>query len=195
MQTTIQCRPLSGIEYKKHPTAVELYESIRALPQDEFVGQAHFGATANIFTYRQVFDTVGMFDLTLKSSGDLEWGQRVYAAGYRQMYADTCLIYHPTHQTLRSFCVRARRLVGGHYDLQMKRSKTYWQRQSTFIRGLLFGLFPYVNSKGVISTLISDSQVKSTSLKAKMISLLILSRFVSSLELIRIKFGGQSRRA
>ncbi|MEM9816514.1 MAG: glycosyltransferase [Cyanobacteria bacterium P01_D01_bin.6] len=177
------------------PTAVELYESIRALPQNEFVNQAHFGATANIFTYRQVFHTVGLFDSSLKSSGDLEWGQRVYAAGYQQVYAEACLVQHPTHTTLQSFCARARRLVGGHYDLQMKRTQTYWQRQSVFLRGIFMGLFPYVNSQGVVATLLSDAKTKSIVLKAKMLTLLVLSRCVSSLEIMRLKVGGFSKRA
>jgi glycosyltransferase involved in cell wall biosynthesis len=59
------------------PTAVELYESRTALLQKEYVEDGGFGATANMFTRRAVFERVGLFDGGLKSGGDIEWSRRV----------------------------------------------------------------------------------------------------------------------
>ncbi|MEO1621792.1 MAG: glycosyltransferase family A protein, partial [Cyanobacteria bacterium J06632_3] len=58
------------------PTAVELYDLTHAFPQQRYVNNDHYGATANIFTFKHVFETVGFFDATLQSGGDFEWGQR-----------------------------------------------------------------------------------------------------------------------
>ncbi|WP_144865734.1 glycosyltransferase, partial [Hyella patelloides] len=102
----------------KQPTMVEIYESVRALPQQEFVAKHHYGATANVFTTQEVIKQVGGFDAQLKSSGDVEWGQRVYKKGYQQVYAESVVVHHPTRASWKEFCNRTRRLAGGHYDLQ-----------------------------------------------------------------------------
>lgn len=177
------------------PTAVELYESIRALPQQEFIHLGHFAATANLFTYRQVFDIVGLFDSSLKSSGDLEWGQRVYQAGYSQAYSEAAIVRHPVHTSLRSFCTRTQRVMGGRYDLQMKLAQTFWQRQLVFLRGVVLGLVPYIGLNDFMGTLRSDPRIAGTVPKLKVISILALSRCVSILEIFRLKMGGLSKRA
>ncbi|MCA1631767.1 MAG: glycosyltransferase family 2 protein [Acidobacteria bacterium] len=66
----------------KRPTAVELYEARTALTQKLYVEEGRFGATANLFAFRDTFARVGLFDEELKSGGDLEWGQRVAGSGY-----------------------------------------------------------------------------------------------------------------
>ncbi len=58
----------------RRPTAVELYESVTAHAQKTFVEVGRFGATANLFTRRKVFERVGAFDANIKSGGDVEWG-------------------------------------------------------------------------------------------------------------------------
>lgn len=54
----------------------EIYESIFAFPQDDFVTQSGVAATANMITMKKVFDLVGPFDSDLMSGGDIEWGMR-----------------------------------------------------------------------------------------------------------------------
>jgi glycosyltransferase involved in cell wall biosynthesis len=54
------------------PKTVELYEYLTAFPQQQLIEKSHFGATANIFTFRSVIDKIGRFNSNLKSSGDLE---------------------------------------------------------------------------------------------------------------------------
>lgn len=77
------------------PTAVELYDSITFFNQKQYLEEQNYGATANIFTYSSVFDRVGLFDSQLKSGGDKEWGQRVFAQGYSLVYADETRVAHP----------------------------------------------------------------------------------------------------
>lgn len=85
----------------EHP--VELYKRVMGLDQAKFVTRDRYAATANMMTYSRVFERVGLFNPALKSSGDVEWGQRVFAAGYVQVYAPKALVQHPAR---RSFTLR-----------------------------------------------------------------------------------------
>lgn len=93
------------------PTAAELYDQLTAFPQRAFLEGQHFGATANVFTRRQVFEAVGEFH-TAQSSGDLEWGRRVHAAGYAQKYDDDVVVRHPA-RTRREILGKAERIAAG----------------------------------------------------------------------------------
>lgn len=100
------------------PNPFELYETIAlAFPQDQFLANDHFGVTANLFTFKHVLNRVGLFDETLKSGGDRDWGQRVYAAGYRQIYGQEACIKHPARDSWESLRKRSVRIVGGKFDL------------------------------------------------------------------------------
>lgn len=82
-----------------HPTAVELYELLYAFPIQYIVETQHLTPAGNLFTFRSVFDAVGPFDATLQSGGDSEWGLRVHAHNYRQIYADDVIVRHPARRT------------------------------------------------------------------------------------------------
>ena len=174
------------------PTMVELYESVMALPQQMFLEKHHYGATANVFTTRQVIEQVGGFDADLKSSGDLEWGQRVYAHGYQQVYAASALVQHPTQASFRDFYTRTRRLAGGHYDLRLKQARSAWQRQVVFLLTLGQNLIPPVFF--AINTLL-DTRLSGLGQKLKVSLMMVLVRYVSAWETLRLKLGGVSNRA
>ena len=173
------------------PTMVELYESVMGLPQQMFLERHHYGATANVFTTRQVIEQVGGFDARLKSSGDVEWGQRVYAQGYQQVYAESVLVRHPTQVSFRDFYSRTRRLAGGHYDLHLKQTQFFWQRQQAFLRTLLQNLTPPVFF--TINTLL-DPRLNGMGQKLKVSLMMFLVRYISAWETLRLKLGGVSYR-
>lgn len=52
-----------------HPNPVEYADSLSYLRQWEYVTQEH-AAGANLFTWRKVFDEVGLFDERLLNLGD-----------------------------------------------------------------------------------------------------------------------------
>src|SRR6185503_20329850 len=56
----------------RHPRASELYEAAAAFRQQDYVQRWRFGATANLITRREVFESVGAFDGRLRSLGDRE---------------------------------------------------------------------------------------------------------------------------
>ena len=171
--------------------AVQLYESITALTQQKFLEQDHYGATANVFTWRRVIDTVGTFDQALKSSGDVEWGQRVYGAGYEQFYAPDARVVHPARASLQQLRRQAIRHAGGFYDLQQKRCGSNLEKNIAFLKLLLFHLMPPVVFAG---RALLDAQFISMGQKIKVVLVLCFVRFTIARELFRLRFGGASFR-
>ncbi len=98
-----------------NPTAAELYDSMHFLRQEKYVRESNFGVTANLFTTPRVFEAVGMFDATLKSGGDSEWGKRVHAAGYSQFYAENVIITHPARSDLKTLIQKQCRVHRGKF--------------------------------------------------------------------------------
>jgi len=175
-----------------HPTAVELYESITAFPQERLLREAHGGATANVFTWRRVLDQVGHFNAEFKSNGDLEWGQRVFQAGYRQVYAADAEVNHPARRSIKELNSRTRRLAGGSYDFQLSRTESMWQRQIAFARLLLYHFMPPVFF--TVNTCF-DARLNGIGQKLKVVSVMVLVRYISAREIIRLKAGGLPSRA
>lgn len=99
----------------KNPTPAELYDSLHFLQQESYVKDAHFGATANLFTTPQVFESVGLFNASLKSGGDREWGERVYAAGYQQIYGADVKIAHPARASFDELNKKLCRVYEGNF--------------------------------------------------------------------------------
>jgi GT2 family glycosyltransferase len=95
------------------PTAAELFESIFGFPQDSYIKNLGFSVTANLFTTRATVDEVGLFDETLMSGGDVEWGQRVRSRGLALKYADDMRISHAARSTLGQLCRQSLRVAGG----------------------------------------------------------------------------------
>ncbi|MGA2448025.1 MAG: glycosyltransferase [Polyangiaceae bacterium] len=92
---------------------LELYDANFHLKQEYYVNRVHFAATANLFVYRSVLESLNGFDERLRSGGDRTFGQAAYAAGYRIHYAPEALISHPTRATLRQLLVKIRRITHG----------------------------------------------------------------------------------
>ena len=103
---------------------VELYELLHAFPQQRYVEQLHFGATANVFTRRDVVETVGNFDETLLSGGDKEWGQRVSAAGFSTVYAPDAVVRHPARTSWGDYRVKLDRVFAGEISARNHRGES-----------------------------------------------------------------------
>ncbi|MGG6238272.1 glycosyltransferase [Nodosilinea sp. AN01ver1] len=102
------------------PTPAELYDSLHFLQQEKYVKSFHFGVTANLFTTPAIFESVGLFNPELKSGGDREWGQRVYAAGYEQIYAEDVEISHPARAELKELSQKLCRVYEGEFYIKNK---------------------------------------------------------------------------
>lgn len=173
------------------PTPVELYESVTAFSQEKLLQRFHGGATANVFTWRHVVDKVGSFDIQFRSGGDMEWGHRIYTEGYQQIYVEEVLVQHPARSSFQELYTRTRRITGGHYDIQLKQAKTAWQRQAIILRILLQNLVPPVLF--TINTFF-DKRLKGLDQRLKVSSLMFAVRYISAMEILRLKLGGKSIR-
>ncbi|NJM17451.1 MAG: glycosyltransferase [Richelia sp. RM2_1_2] len=175
----------------QQPTPVELYESITAFPQERLLNNRKAGATANVFTFKAVFDRVGLFNANLKSNGDMEWGKRVYEAGYQQIYAEDTCVAHPTRYSWADLYKRTVRLAGGVYNLYIKPDDHFIQRQKMFARLLFDSIVPPVN---FAINAFQDSRLQSFEQKIKVSLTMCFVRYVSAWELTRLKLGGTANR-
>lgn len=140
------------------PTAVEIYESLNAFKQKNMVEKYQHGATANLFTFKSVLDQVGIFNDSLKSGGDVEWGKRVYAHGYNQAYAEEACVAHPARYSLGELYRKVTRVTGGIHDMEDPNSFSFFAisedliKLTIFLLALLrrafFGMPPFDNLNG-----------------------------------------------
>jgi len=172
-------------------TPVELYESLMALPQKEFLEVHHYGATANVFTFKTVLDRVGVFNAKLKSSGDVEWGQRVYACGYQQVYSEDVCVAHPARYSFAQLYKRTIRHAGGVYDLHHSEKYSFLKRNQLFLSYLGFNLMPPLMF--AYSTFLNP-QLKNISQKLQVAFVMFYIRYTTAWELCKLKLGGISAR-
>lgn len=172
----------------QNPTAVELFESsMYNFPQKKFIEEKRCGVTANLFTFKSVIEDVGCFDEELKSGGDLEWGQRVFSAGYKQIYADDTCVAHPARHSLGQLFKRVTRVVGGKHDL--KKKKGYPVKE--FIKDLAMYLLPPFKA---YPRVFSNESLNGNKQKIQVIFVLVLVRYLKAWELVRLQLGGKSTR-
>ena len=173
----------------QHP--VELFESVMALSQQKFVTQDHYGATANVFTWAAVFEQVGQFNSALKSSGDVEWGQRVFAAGYAQIYAEQAKIQHPARASFADLARQTSRHAGGFYDLRCRQAESVGASNAAFCKLVGFHLIPPVRFAFKIA---GHPDLKGVGEKVKVVAMLVFVRWVTVRTLIGLRVGGVSER-
>jgi len=166
------------------PTSVELYEVFNAFQQHKYVQNDHFGATANLFTFRKVFEEIGLFDPTLKSGGDVEWGNRVFVAGYPQLYSEEALVKHPARKTFQELKKKLIRTTGGDYILKTKKGYNNLNFLIELIRFLIPPLkFPFV-------VLMSKKKLNLWQ-RLGVISVSYYVKYLVAYEKIRLKLGGE----
>jgi glycosyltransferase involved in cell wall biosynthesis len=165
----------------QQPNAVEQYEMLVALAQREFVRNYKFGATANLFTLREVFEQTGPFLAEVKSGGDLEWGRRIVGSGYRLEYADNVRVFHPARASLSQLYSKIVRVTGGLHDLKRLKGRTYLE----FDRSLLLDLLPPV--KAMARTL-REPRLRRKRDRMKVCAVLLFVRYVQAFEKLRLSF-------
>lgn len=114
----------------KQRTKSALYNALTGFPIESYIQNDHFVPTCCLIARKEVFDAVGLFDGTLQSGGDFEFGNRVYAAGIKQLFAKKIVMTHPARANLRSLLKKSfrtgaggRKLISIHpeHEAQIKR--------------------------------------------------------------------------
>jgi glycosyltransferase involved in cell wall biosynthesis len=177
------------------PTTIELLDKFLFLRQREYVERGRFGATANMFTYKTVMDEVGYFDSTLKSSGDYEWGNRVFSAGYKQIYADNVRVGHPARHALNQFCKKGIRVLSGMRELEKRRESSAEPKERKIffnlglaVRHILRFLADCVPAQ-YITRVIRSKEINNTWSKLKIILLLLTTHYVRLCIMMLLKLG------
>lgn len=170
------------------PTAVELFEVINYWrTQKTAIEKYKYGATANVFTFKSVIKKIGCFDKKIKSCGDQEWGQRIFAAGYQQIYADDTQVDHPLRSSLAQFSKRVTRLLGGSLDLKKKKGYSF----KDFFKDLAEDLKPPFK---VFVYTWRHEKLNSSVQKFQYILIHLFIKYLLAGERIRLQIGGISRR-
>lgn len=165
---------------------IELYESVTAFPQARLLAEQHGAATANVFTWKSVIEDVGPFNSALRSQGDLEWGQRVFEAGYEQIYAEEVCVLHPARYTLDQLRLRTVRLAGGAFGRRVQPEPNGVQRSLRFATLLLEDLLPPVN---FALSAFRDSRLQGLRAKLTVPVVLMWVRYISVIEKVRLQLG------
>lgn len=107
---------------KAKPTKVELYDEIFAFPQEAYVKSGN-AVTANMFAYREIFDKIGLFDQSLMSGGDYQWGKLAHKRGIPIGYAPDAIVKHPARPTVKDLLTKAKRIGKGQAGFHSSRNE------------------------------------------------------------------------
>lgn len=108
---TIQAGAIRMVAQSSRPTAWEIYDLIRGIPQDWYVARG-YATTANLAVHRDCFDRIGRFDGTRLSGGDAEFCRRAIAAGASLRYVPEATVAHPARQSWPEIARKVRRIKG-----------------------------------------------------------------------------------
>lgn len=162
------------------PSAVELFDLLYGFPQKTYVERDHYGATANLFAHKQVFGQVGLFDDTLQSGGDFEWGNRVFNAGLTVSYSSAAGIQHPARSSVDELVRKNRRIVHGHYRLMQR--NLYSSKR--FMAGLVADL---VVPFRIVPKILLDGRAGSLPQRCRAASIGVLIRYVRGWQRLKLK--------
>lgn len=160
------------------PKAAEVYDKICHLQQKKYVEEQNYGATANLFTYKKVFEKVGLFDPHLKSGGDANWGKRVFSYGYPIVYADDVKVLHPARDSVTQLARKAKRTIGGTFD---------WNHQGLNLPNFRPPL------RSALKKSFGDRELSSIVAKIKLTLIIIYVHYIRLGETIRLRMGGKSK--
>lgn len=79
---------------KSQETLAQKYHRTKGFQAKQKFEQQGFGLSTFLLVSRNIFDKVGFFDGRLYSGGDLEFSQRVFNSGFRQIWLEDLVVYH-----------------------------------------------------------------------------------------------------
>ncbi len=167
------------------PKIAEMFELLFAFDQEKYIEQFNFGVTANLFSNREVFRVVGNFNTEMLSGTDMEWGRRVFAAGFKQVYSPQVCVAHPARYRLKELLKKQRRVVGGVHQMQL--SKGY-----PFTLFLIHLLLDWPGLKDLLNVF-QDRRIKGIAWRFKILGVLLLIKMIRLTERIRLWFGGTAK--
>jgi glycosyltransferase involved in cell wall biosynthesis len=163
--------------------ACEKYESLfSGFNQARNVAKG-FCITANWMSRRELLERFGGFNATLKSSADSEFARRIGAAGHPIVYVPDMVVKHPARGRLGEQATKCRRVIGGRWQKKLG-SRRFLQWIGVLSR----------ESARTMKALLTTSQL-SVADRLKVGGVVMALWMVSLIEVIRLRCGGDPRRA
>jgi glycosyltransferase involved in cell wall biosynthesis len=138
----------------ERPSAAALLDYTKHFKQADYVRDMQFGATANLWVRRTVFDRVGPFNERLISGGDREFGTRSVAAGFDLRYAHEVVVHHDPRDSGRELARKAYRLGIGlaqqrrHASGPLRHQPVRWTRPVAYLPRRGITGFAFVQRRG-----------------------------------------------
>jgi len=107
------------------PTVVELHDKIFAFPQEAYVKSGN-AVTGNMFSRKMVFDRIGLFDDTLLSGGDHQWGMLAQQNGFPIIYGPNVQVNHPARDSLKELVIKEKRIGLGQANFKDANRLSSW---------------------------------------------------------------------
>jgi glycosyltransferase involved in cell wall biosynthesis len=170
-----------------NPTNAQLYDKLYAFNQKGYVDKSGTSVTANLFTYKYVFDKVGYFNESLMSGGDFLWGTKAHENGYRVDYVEEVIVRHPARENFKALVKKERR-VGGSQAIFLKANHSMLMNILYFLKNIL----PHVSELKFIY-----SKAKGLSPLSK-VSIFFLRHYLLSIrayEKLRVQMGKKPNRS
>lgn len=127
-------------------TVAYYYQVAHAFQVQKYLKLSHFAPTANLFVRRGVFEALSGFDERLRSSGDMEFGIRVFRSGrFKQVFCVSIEVRHPV-RTLAELERKQLRLLDG-FQLRTRLHPDIFARPGW--AALLLSLIPIVRPREI----------------------------------------------
>lgn len=111
--------------YLKEKSTFGLYNKMTGFPVENYMNKNHFAPTCCLVVRRKVFDDVGLFDSRLFSSGDYEFGNRVFRSGYKLYYDSNIVMMHPARSSFKQIFYKFFRIGRGAQQISFYYPKYY----------------------------------------------------------------------
>lgn len=89
--------------FSKKVKATEIYDSLSNIQVKSAV-QFGKAPTANLFVNIKVFKELGRFPDYVKSGGDMQWTSKAVRNGYKLLYNQEAVVFHPTRDLFSLIC-------------------------------------------------------------------------------------------
>jgi glycosyltransferase AglI len=103
--------------YYKKKSIYELYDKMKGFPVERYMNVTKFAPTCCLVVRKVLFDELGLFDSMLISSGDYEFGNRVFSSGHNMYFASDIIMNHPARSSLRQLLKKSFRIGRGQKQL------------------------------------------------------------------------------
>lgn len=111
--------------YSESNSIFGLYNELSGFPIKEYITNRHFAPTCCLVVKKTVFDKVGLFNPNLISSGDYEFGNRVYDSGCKLNYDLDIIMKHPARASYKQLLKKSFRIGRGFYQLSYYNPELY----------------------------------------------------------------------